>query len=155
MSNVYNATGSINYWFTNNLKPVFDSVYGSNVCFYYDTDVVRKYPSCSVFTFSEAGHSNKTYELKNLIEFHISINKDLKYKRTQLMEAFIDTIGLDIKNVSDFVQIPLLDYATNENSPQQIGCMRLAFLSNGWRNTIDNIDPTIRHTSRDLILYYR
>jgi hypothetical protein len=153
MENIYNTYCSINDYFQEVIKPEMDLIYGSDVCFYYETNIRRTYPSCLIHHFMEAGDDEKTWEYMNYIEFHISLNKDLTHIRTKMMQKFIQTIGLTSNNVYGHQQIPLYDYS-DINNRVRIGCLRVSFLSNGWRNTIDNVDPTIRHTSRDLVIRY-
>lgn len=153
MENYYNAYCSINDYFQETIKPVMDQVYGGNVCFYYETDIRRTYPSCLIHHFLEGADDEKTWEDMNYIEFQISLNKNLTHIRTKMMQAFAEAAGLTSDNVYGHQQIPLYDY-TDPDNRVRIGCLRLKYLSNGWRNTIDNIDPNIRHTSRDLVIRY-
>ena len=153
---VVNATSSFNVNYCNGiLKPAFESKIGEDVCFFYQSNQFRTYPSVQVQHYIVGQWEQKSREFKNEIAFHITVRGNQDRIAWQLISEFFNTTKLTPNNVLMHQKIDLYNWS-DPNNPVKYGCMRLLLRSGqGFSLYVDPMDDEIRHYRIDLDLFYK
>ena len=155
-NSIDNAASSFEKYMRETIQPAFESVYGDEVCFYFEPYQFRTYPSAQVHEVTEGMWDSSRREYYSMIEFHINTRFNETSLNRQMQDAFYNTTGLKPNNVHMWKPIDLLDFSEDIDNPTKYSCMRL-FLDNGrgFRYVPTLSDTTVRIYRADLLLYYK
>lgn len=147
---IYNSTTSINMYFQNSLKPELESIYGDDICIYFQSQQKMSYPNIVVYHPVIGDQTNRIFNYSNDIAFHINVPMAKDMIARKMIDRFYSFTSLDIRNVSKFIVLPVYDYDVTPE--EKVGCLRL-YMNSGFRR-IPSQDTQIIHYMADLSIFY-